>query len=106
LTVNVPEALASGVLSITPTGMACMGAAVSPTPGAKVAATQFHIEPRQTGPCHLDILFTDGTAFDDEVTVIETTGCCAGLRTDPPGAADIDVPPPLDGATGEVEPYD
>ena len=101
LTVNVPSPLGAGVTSITPSGVACTGAAVSPAPGPNVTATQFHIEPRQTGPCHIDILFADGTTFDDDLTVIQTTGCCAGFHTDPPGAADIDVPPPLDGAADD-----
>ena len=99
LTVDVPQVLASGVTAITPSGLACQGAAVTPTPGPNVVATQFHIEPRQTGPCQIDVLFADGTTFEDDLTVIETTGCCAGFRTDPPGAADIAVPAPFDAAS-------
>jgi hypothetical protein len=98
LTVNLPAPLAGELTAIEPSGLACTGARVIPARGADVAPTQFQIEPTTTGPCHLDILFTDGTVFSDDVTVIQTTGCCAGLRTEPPGAAEIDVPPPLDGA--------
>jgi hypothetical protein len=96
LTVNIPEALSGDVLSIAPSGLACTGAVVAPTPTLSVAVTQYHVTLTQTGPCHLDIDFTDGTTFSDDLVVIQTTGC--GLGTEPPGAADIDVPPPLDAA--------
>jgi hypothetical protein len=101
LTVNLPAVLAGELTSIEPSGLACTAARVIPIGGPDVTPNQFHVEPTTTGPCHLDILFTDGTVFSDDLTVIQTTGCCAGLRTEPPGAAEIDVPPPLDGAVND-----
>ena len=97
LTVNIPEVLVGHVVSIEPSGLACAGAIVKPTPGSGVSASLFQVLPTQTGPCSLDIIFQDGTTFSDELTVVQTTGCCAGLRTTPPEAAEIDVPSPSDG---------
>jgi len=99
LTVSIPSGLATDVYSIVPIGLACTNAVVDPTPGPNVRAAQYHVTPTQTGPCHLDIDLTDGTTFSDDVVVIQTTGCCAGLRTDPPGAAEITVPPPIDASS-------
>jgi hypothetical protein len=96
LTVNIPAALSGEVISVAPSGLACADAVVAPTPAPSVAVTQYHVTLTQTGPCHLDIDFTDGTTFSDDLVVIQTTGC--GLGTEPPGAADIDVPPPVDAA--------
>jgi hypothetical protein len=96
LTVNVPRPLASAIVAITPTGLACSHASIVPNPATVHDATVFTIEPTQPGPCQIEIQFTDGTTFSDELTVVETTGCCAGLRTSPSGAAQIDVPAPGD----------
>jgi hypothetical protein len=99
LTVSIPSALATEVLSIVPSGLACTNAVVDPNPAPSRSALEYHVSPNQTGPCHLDIDFTDGTTFSDDVVVIQTTGCCAALRTDPPGAADIAVPSPIDASS-------
>jgi len=96
LTVNIPRALAGDVTAIMPSGLACTDASVDPTPAAGRAAAVYRVAPTQAGPCGIDILFSDGTTFSDDVTVVETTGCCAGLRTSPASAAEIDVPAPGD----------
>jgi hypothetical protein len=98
LTVSLPSPLVGQVTTITGSGLACADAAVAPAPTPHVTATSFHIEPTQPGMCQIDLSFTDGTTFSDQLTVVETTGCCAGLRTSPLGAAQIDVPPPGDAA--------
>ncbi len=101
LTVNVPQALAGQVTQIATSGKACADAAVDPPPGATPATAVFHVEPTQAGPCTLDIFFRDGTTFSDDLTVVETSGCCAGLRTSPPGAAAVDVPAPSDAGVAD-----
>jgi hypothetical protein len=95
--VNLPSALGGEVQSITPSGPACASASVDPDPASVRYANLFRIEPTETGSCQLTIDFSDGTTFSDTVTVVETTGCCAGLRTSPASAAQIDVPAPGDG---------
>jgi len=95
LTVNLPDTLAAKVVSITPSGLACSDAGIVPTPGPSTSST-YRIAPAQPGQCQIDIQFSDGTTFSDELTVVETTGCCAGLHTAPTGAAEIDVPAPED----------
>ncbi len=96
LTVDLPQSLAGQVTQIATSGQACADAAIDPTPGSSVVTTVFRIEPTHPGPCGLDIYFSDGTTFSDDLTVVQTTGCCAGLRTSPPGAATIGVPAPYD----------
>ena len=96
LTVTLPAALVGQLTSIAPSGPACTGATVNPPPARAGSAASFQVEPTRPGACHVDLYFSDGTTFSDDVTVVETTGCCAGLRTTPPGAADIAVPAPLD----------
>ncbi len=96
LTVNVPLPLAREVTAITPSDLACTGATIDPDPSTVHNAKVFHVTPTQAGPCQIEIFFSDGTTFSDQLTVVETTGCCAGLRTSPLGAAEIDVPPPED----------
>ena len=96
LTVSLPPALVGGVTQIVPSELACADAGVSPTPGSAAAsrATAFQITPTQPGQCQIVIYLSDGTTFSDSLTVVETTGCCAGLRTSPIAAANIDVPAP------------
>lgn len=94
LTVNLPSALIGGVTGIQLSGLACADGGVSPDPVPQSPAQSFHVTPTQPGQCQIDILLTDGTTVSDNLTVVETTGCCSGLRTSPTGAADIDVPAP------------
>ena len=96
LTVSLPSALIGGVTAIQLSGLACADGGVSPDPVPESPAQTFHITPTQPGQCQIDILLADGTTVSDNLTVVETTGCCAGLRTSPTGAAEIDVPAPED----------
>jgi len=102
LTVNIPAPIAGPEGSINLSGLACAGAAVVPTAGNPRSTTQYRVQPTRPGPCSLDIVLADGTTFSDAVVVVETTGCCTGLRTDPLGAAEIDVPPPFDASFGDA----
>lgn len=97
LTIHLPAAVAGKVVSVETSGLACKGAVIQPDP-ATSRVTELHVAPTEPGQCHLEILFATGTTFSDDVTVVETPGCCAGLRTDPLGAASIDVPGPDGGA--------
>jgi hypothetical protein len=94
LTVTIPPALTGDVIVVTPSGQACAGAKVTCTSDSASCAT-YHVDPTSAGPCHLDIDFSSGTVFSDDLTVVSTTGCCAGLRASPSSAGDIDVPAPL-----------
>jgi hypothetical protein len=96
ISVNLPQALAGQVTQIATSGEACAEAVISPAPDAAPTATVFHVAPTEAGPCSIDIFFRDGTTFSDDLTVVETTGCCGGFRTTPPGAAQIGVPAPGD----------
>jgi hypothetical protein len=103
LTLNLPAPLVGQVISIETSEGACVGAVVQPSvdAGASRSATQFHVQPTQAGQCQIVIIFADGTSFSDQLLVVETTGCCAGLHTSPLGAAAIDVPSPFDGGGGD-----
>jgi hypothetical protein len=96
ITVTLPKSLAGLLTQAATSGAACQAAVVDPPPVASVRATVFHIEPVQPGPCHIDLFFRDGTTFSEDFTIIQATGCCGGLRTAPPGAAEVSVPPPSD----------
>jgi hypothetical protein len=98
LTATLPASLAGEVLAIQTSGAACATVTVEPSADAAAfaSAAVLHLAPTQPGPCHLELDFRDGTTFATDVTVVETTGCCAGLHTSPIGAAQIDVPSPPD----------
>jgi hypothetical protein len=102
ITVSLPSQLVGQLQQVVASGPACQGATVSPSVNAGTHATTFHIDPVQPGSCQLELYFGDGTSFSDELTVVESSGCCGGLRTSPPGAADIGVPASREaGATGD-----
>lgn len=94
LTVTLPTSLAGGVAVFTPSGAACQGAKVTCSSSNAASCASYRVTPVAAGDCLLTLDFNDGTSFTDDLTVVSTTGCCAGLRADPPSAADIDVPSP------------
>jgi hypothetical protein len=96
LTVNLPPGLAGGVVAWSVSGEACTGARVTCTSDSATSCTTYHVAPAQAGACSVGIDFANGTSFTDDVTVVSTGGCCAGLRADPPSAGEIDVPAPVD----------
>jgi hypothetical protein len=102
--VRIPDALASSVIDVTPSGTACASAPPQciANGGAGGACTIYRISPTIDGPCHVDVDFAmGGPRFSADARVVHNGGCCGGFVTDPPSASDIDVPVATDAGAGD-----
>jgi hypothetical protein len=100
LDVSVPPANALPAGAVVPGGPACAGAEVLCTMPAAGGCATFHVTPSAAGNCHIDVYFPDGTHDAQDVSIVEKSGCCAGLYPDPPSAGQVDFPgPTVDGGT-------
>jgi hypothetical protein len=100
LDVSVPPESALAAGAVVPSGPACAGASVACAKQATGGCATFHVTPSAAGNCHIDVYFPDGTHDAQDVSVVQKSGCCAGLYPDPPSAGQVAFPGPTgDGGT-------
>jgi hypothetical protein len=76
-------------------GPACMQASVectSPLPAG--ACASYRVVPTAPGTCHVDLFFSGGTDDEQDVDIVQESGCCAGFYADPPSAGQVEFPFP------------
>jgi hypothetical protein len=89
-------------------GPACAAATITcelPTAGAS-ACTTYRVVPSAPGACEVDLYFSSGTDDEQDVNIVEATGCCSGYYADPPSAGDVEFPAPAaapDGGGGGTD---
>jgi len=99
--VRVPPERAPSVIDVTPSGTACPMSKPTCVEGEASACLRWRVGPTASGFCHVDVDFAMGAPrFSADARVVPGSGCCGGLVTDPPSAADIDVPSASDGGVG------
>ena len=98
LQLTIPPESASAVVSVTLSGNACEGVTPTCVQNGVGGCSQWRFPAQAAGNCHIDMTFASGTAYAHDVTILATTGCCAGYYADPTSAGDIAVTPPGFGA--------
>ena len=96
-TEDAPQLVASGPACVHAT-VACTSAAP-----ADVCAT-YRVVPSASGTCHVDLFFSGGTDDEQDVNIVQASGCCSGLYADPASAGQVDFPSPgvSDGGGGDA----
>jgi hypothetical protein len=100
ITITVPADVASSVTAVNLTGAACTGLTATPKNQTN-GGTAYAFAASAAGTCSIDVVFADGTTFDDELTILRQTGCCAGFVASPASAAQVQVPEP-DASAGDA----
>jgi hypothetical protein len=89
---------------LTPSGPACATATVSCTsPLPAGACATYRVVPDAPGTCHVDLFFSGGTDAEQDVNIVQASGCCAGLYADPPSAGAVEFPSPGVAGDGGVD---
>ena len=94
LSVTVPPESASAVKEVQLSGAACDGVKATCVQDGIGGCASWRFEAIAAGTCHIDMFFQAGTTFSRDITIKQTTGCCAGLYPDPENAGAIEVTPP------------
>jgi hypothetical protein len=104
LRVSVPIESAAAVSEVRLSGSGCTGAQIVCAQEGTGGCATWRFAANGAGTCHIEVLFKVGTTYTRDVTIAQTTGCCAGLYPTPENAGEIDVtvPPgaPADDAGG------
>jgi hypothetical protein len=100
LQVSVPPESAGAVAEMRVSGPACAGATVTCAQDGIGGCASWRFAATAAGNCHIDVLFNVGTTFAQDVAIVETKGCCAGLYPDPESAGTINVPTPAGSPDG------
>jgi hypothetical protein len=109
LALEVCPELASQVMKVELSGSACSQARPSILDGgADAGVVTYDIQPRATGQCSIEVVFTNGLSFaagsaTTPITILRGPGCCSGLYPDPVTSRVIPVCPLLDAAAGDAE---
>lgn len=93
IAISVPADIASSVIAVNLSGPACANASASPANQAN-GGTEYTFTAGAAGTCTIEVIFASGDVFEDELTILEQSGCCPGFYVSPPGAAQVDVPEP------------
>jgi hypothetical protein len=91
LTITIPADLALSVTGVQLSGTACTGVNAVCTNQGAAPCLQYRVEANAAGTCNVEVDSANG-AFPAEVTITQTTGCCAGFYATPESAASIVVP--------------
>jgi hypothetical protein len=96
VTIAIPADIASSITvdSITLSGAACAGVTPSCTNQTN-GCTAYSFTATAAGECDIAIAGA-GVTFQDSLTIVQQTGCCAGFYPATPGSAQVQVPEPGD----------
>lgn len=91
VTIAIPPALASQVLSVTVSGRACNGVPLRCTQTDPSGyCLSYDLAPTTYGNCHVDVALQNRT-YSSDVTIVQRAGCCSGYYADPLAAGTIEV---------------
>ncbi len=96
----IPPESAAAVVGVRLSGPAC--AAVAPPScaqtGPEGGCASFRFAATAAGNCHIEVDFANGV-FAHDVSIRESSGCCAGFYPDPASAGEVAVTPPSGAST-------